>query len=42
MCDDGGLAVKTLRISDEAHAKLTLVVGRLMAETEDEKNTPAP
>jgi hypothetical protein len=25
--------LKTLRISDEAHAKLTSVVGRLMAET---------
>jgi hypothetical protein len=25
--------LKTLRISDEAHAKLTVVVGRLMAET---------
>ena len=25
--------MKTLRISDEAHAKLTVVVGRLMAET---------
>ena len=25
--------MKTLRISDEAHAKLTSVVGRLMAET---------
>jgi len=25
--------VKTLKISDEAHAKLTSVVGRLMAET---------
>ena len=25
--------LKTLKISDEAHAKLTVVVGRLMAET---------
>ena len=25
--------MKTLRVSDEAHAKLTSVVGRLMAET---------
>lgn len=25
--------MKTLRISDQAHAKLTSVVGRLMAET---------
>jgi hypothetical protein len=33
LCDDGDLDVKTLRISDEAHAKLTVVVGRLMAET---------
>ena len=28
-----GLRLKTLRISDDAHAKLTSVVGRLMAET---------
>jgi hypothetical protein len=27
------LKVKTLKISDQAHAKLTWVVGRLMAET---------
>ena len=29
--------LKTLKISDEAHAKLTSVVGRLMAETEKMK-----
>ena len=28
-----GFDLKTLRISDEAHAKLTSVVGRFMAET---------
>ena len=32
-CFSEAWLLKTLKISDEAHAKLTVVVGRLMAET---------
>jgi hypothetical protein len=33
LCSLGELKVKTLKISDDAHEKLTSIVGRLMAET---------